>query len=133
MVANWLSIITSAIAGGIEYVLGGLDSLIYALAVFVILDYISGVLMAIQQKKLSSKIGFSGIAKKTMIFVLVALGSTLDQYIFGSGRTIRTMIIIFYLTNEGISILENVTEMGLPIPEKLKNILLNLKSDDSVK
>ena len=133
MVANWLSIITSAIAGGIEYVLGGLDSLIYALAVFVILDYISGVLMAIQQKKLSSKIGFSGIAKKTMIFVLVALGSTLDQYIFGSGRTIRTMIIIFYLTNEGISILENVTEMGLPIPEKLKNILLNLKSDGSVK
>ena len=133
MVANWLSIITSAIAGGIEYVLGGLDSLIYALAVFVILDYISGVLMAIQQKKLSSKIGFSGIAKKTMIFVLVALGSTLDQYIFGSGQTIRTMIIIFYLTNEGISILENVTEMGLPIPEKLKNILLNLKSDDSVK
>lgn len=68
-----------------------------------------------------------------MIFVLVALGSTLDQYIFGSGQTIRTMIIIFYLTNEGISILENVTEMGLPIPEKLKNILLNLKSDDSVK
>ena len=133
MAANWLSIITSAIAGGIEYVLGGLDSLIYALAVFVILDYISGVLMAIQQKKLSSKIGFSGIAKKTMIFVLVALGSTLDQYIFGSGQTIRTMIIIFYLTNEGISILENVTEMGLPIPEKLKNILLNLKSDDSVK
>ena len=133
MVANWLSIITSAIAGGIEYVLGGLDSLIYALAVFVILDYISGVLMAIQQKKLSSKIGFSGIAKKTMIFVLVALGSTLDQYIFGSGQTIRTMIIIFYLTNEGISILENVTEMGLPIPEKLKNILLNLKSDGPVK
>ena len=133
MAANWLSIITSAIAGGIEYVLGGLDSLIYALAVFVILDYISGVLMAIQQKKLSSKIGFSGIAKKTMIFVLVALGSTLDQYIFGSGQTIRTMIIIFYLTNEGISILENVTEMGLPFPEKLKNILLNLKSDGPVK
>ena len=93
MVANWLSIITSAIAGGIEYVLGGLDSLIYALAVFVILDYISGVLMAIQQKKLSSKIGFSGIAKKTMIFVLVALGSTLDQYIFGSGQTFRSLVL----------------------------------------
>jgi toxin secretion/phage lysis holin len=103
--------------------LGELDSLVYALVAFVAFDYVTGVLLAIFDKKVSSNIGFKGICKKILIFALIALGNIINQYIIGSGSTLRTMLIMFYLSNEGISILENIAKMGVPFPQKLKNVL----------
>lgn len=119
--------ITSACIGGLlGWLLGGLDSLIYALIAFVAVDYATGVLLAIYEKKVSSQIGFEGISRKVLIFVLVALGNTVDRYIIGSNSSFRTMLITFYLSNEGISILENCAKMGVPFPEKLRNIFLQI-------
>ena len=119
-----------AIIGGfLGWVFGGFDSLIYALIAFVALDYITGVLLAIHDKKISSEIGFRGICKKAMIFVLVAVGHILDKSIIGTGSSIRTMLIMFYLSNEGISILENSGATGLPLPQKLKDILQQLNGN----
>lgn len=120
-----------ALLGGcLGWTVGGFDSLIYALIAFTALDYITGVLLAIHDRKLSSEIGFRGICKKAMIFVLVAVGHILDQHVIGSGSSLRTMLILFYLSNEGISILENAGAIGVPIPRKLKNTIqqLNEKS-----
>lgn len=85
--------------------------------------------MAIREKKVSSEIGFHGICKKVMIFVLVTLGHVIDQYVIGSGSSLRTMLIMFYLSNEGISIIENASEMGIPVPDKLKGILQQLNKN----
>jgi toxin secretion/phage lysis holin len=106
---------------------GSLDSLFYALIIFVLIDYITGVIVAFQQKKISSLIGFRGINKKMMIFVLVAMGNIIDQYVIRSGNTLKTMLIMFYLSNEGISIIENIGIMGVPIPKKLKNAVKKLQ------
>jgi toxin secretion/phage lysis holin len=123
-----------ACTGGIlGWLFGGLDSLIYALIAFIGLDYVTGVLLAIHDKKLSSEIGFHGICKKAIIFILIALGYVVDQYIIGSGSSLRTMLIMFYLSNERISIIENASEMGVPIPDKLKGILQQLNKKSSKK
>ncbi len=108
-------------------------SLIYALIAFVAIDYITGVLVAIHNRTVSSEIGFKGISKKVMIFALVALGNIIDQNIISSGSSIRTMIIMFYLSNEGISIIENAGKIGLPLPQKLKAILRQLNKSDNSK
>lgn len=116
--------ITIVLLGGFEgWVFGSLDSLFYALIAFMTIDYITGRLLAIYEKKVSSDIGFKGICKKGLIFALVALGNVIDQYIIGSGSSIRTMLIMFYVSNEGISILENAAKMGIPFPQRLKDIL----------
>lgn len=113
-----------ALSGGVlGWLFGGFDSLIYALIAFVVLDYVTGVLLAIHEKKISSEIGFQGISKKVMIFILVAVGHVIDQYIIGTGSSLRTMLIMFYLSNEGISILENAGAMGIPLPQKLKDVI----------
>ena len=125
--------IAFALLGGIfGWLFGGFDGLFYALVALVIIDYITGVLVAIYEKKVSSVIGFKGISRKTMIFALIASGSIIDQHIIGSGNSIRTMLIVFYLANEGISIIENAGKVGLPMPEKFKNIFsqLNLAEKD---
>lgn len=115
-----------SLAGGLGgWLLGGVDSLVYALVAFVFLDYLTGVLLAVYEKKVSSDIGFRGICRKVLIFALVATGNIIDQYIIGSGSTLRTMLIMFYLSNEGISILENASKMGVPFPQKLKDVLQN--------
>lgn len=121
----------AALGGILGWVFGAVDSLIYALIAFVALDYITGVLLAIHDKKLSSEIGFRGICKKAMIFALVAVGHILDQYVIGTGSSLRTMLIMFYLSNEGISILENAGKMGVPFPEKVKKVIqqLDCKND----
>ena len=116
-------------SGVLGWLLGGFDSLIYALISFVVIDYVTGVLLAIHNKKLSSDIGFKGICKKVLIFTLVSMGNIIDQHILSSGSALRTMLIMFYLSNEGISIIENTTKMGLPLPHKLKSILHELKND----
>lgn len=113
----------TAIGGYIGYFLGGFDGFIYALVAFVVIDYITGVMAAILNRKLSSEIGARGIFKKVLIFLMVGIGNIIDTYLIGSGSTIRTAVIFFYLSNEGISIIENAALVGLPVPEKLKAVL----------
>lgn len=114
----------------IGYALGGCDGFLYALVVFIALDYITGVMLAIVERKLSSEVGFKGIFKKVLIFVMVAIGHIVDSKIIGSGNAIRTAVIFFYASNEGISILENAAKLGLPIPDKLRVVLDHIGKGD---
>ncbi len=123
---NWIQLALSAVGGAIGWFFGGLDGLIYALLVFVIADYITGVMCAIADKRLSSEVGFKGICKKVLIFVMVGIGHIMDTYLIGNGEVLRTAVIFFYCSNEGISMLENAGHLGLPIPAKLKDILEQL-------
>lgn len=116
----------SSIGAGLGYYLGGWDGFLYALLAFVIIDYITGIMCAVLDKKLSSEIGFRGIFKKVLIFSLVAIGHIVDQSVIGEGSVIRTAVIFFYLSNEGVSILENAAHIGLPVPQKLKEVLEQL-------
>lgn len=112
-----------AIVGGF---LGGKDGLLYALLVLVILDYVTGVLNAIDQKRLSSSVGYKGIARKVLIFVLVGTANVVDVYILGKAGVLRATVIFFYISNEGISILENASYLGLPVPQKFQSVLKQL-------
>ena len=132
---NWIQVVFAAVGGWLGYVLGGLDGFLYALLAFVVIDYITGLMCAVLDKKLSSEVGFRGIFKKVLIFSLVAVGHIVDQNVIGDGSVIRTAVIFFYLSNEGISILENTVHIGLPVPQKLKDVLEQLhnrsdKEDD---
>lgn len=122
---NWISVVAGVIGGVIANALGGFDGIVVALISVVILDYLTGVVKAIYTKKLSSEIGFKGIAKKIFIFLIVAL-ACLVQGIVGDGIPVREIVIMFYIANEGISILENGAEV-IPIPKKIKDILLQLR------
>lgn len=126
-----MQIVFTAIGGFLGYTLGGCDGFLYALVAFISLDYITGVMLAIVERKLSSEVGFRGIFKKVLIFVMVSVGHIVDSKIIGSGSAIRTAVIFFYASNEGISILENATKLGLPIPDKLKTVLEQLSKEDS--
>ena len=121
---NTMQIILAAVGGWLGYFLGGCDGLVYALILFVAADYVTGVMCAVVDKRLSSEIGFKGICKKVLIFVLVGLANILDVQIIGTGM--RTAVIFFYISNEGVSLLENAAHLGLPVPEKLKDILQQL-------
>jgi toxin secretion/phage lysis holin len=123
---NWIQLALSAFGGVVGWFLGGLDGLLYALLTFVVIDYITGVMCAIIDKKLSSKIGFKGIFKMVLIFAMVAIGHIIDINLIGTGSVLRTAVIFFYLSNEGISFLENTAHLGLPIPAKLKAVLEQL-------
>lgn len=116
----------SILGGIIGWFLGNMDGFVYALVTFVVLDYITGVLSAIDRGQLSSSVGFKGIARKILIFALVGIANILDVHILGHAGVMRAVVIFFYLSNEGISILENATQLGLPVPEKLKNVLEQL-------
>jgi len=124
---NNLQLIFTAIGGYLGYFLGGLDGFIYALVTFVVIDYITGIMAAIVERKLSSEIGFRGIFKKVLIFLLVTVGNIIDKNLVGTGGAVRTAVIFFYISNEGISIIENSIRIGLPVPEKLKNVLEQLQ------
>ena len=123
---NWIQLALSAVGGAIGWFFGGMDGLIYALLVFVVSDYITGVMCAITDKKLSSEVGFKGICKKVLIFVMVGIGNIIDVQVLGQAGVLRTAVIFFYLSNEGVSMLENAGHLGLPIPAKLKDILEQL-------
>ena len=132
---NVIQAVFAAVGGWIGYFLGGNDGLLYALLAFVVLDYITGVMCAVADKKLSSAVGFKGICRKVLIFALVGIGHLLDTQVIGTGSVLRTAIIFFYISNEGVSLLENAGHLGLPIPEKLKAVLAQLhnraeKGDD---
>ena len=121
-----VQLIFTAIGGWLGYFLGGADGLLIALVVFMALDYITGLMCAIIDKKLSSTIGFKGICKKVLILVLVGMANIVDIYVVGDGNVLRGAVICFYLSNEGLSLLENATYIGLPIPDKLKEVLVQL-------
>ena len=123
---NWIQLALSAVGGALGWFFGGMDGLIYALLVFVIADYITGVMCAIADKNLSSEVGFNGICKKVLIFVMVGIGHIMDTYLIGNGEVLRTAVIFLYCSNEGVSMLENAGHLGLPIPAKLKDILEQL-------
>lgn len=116
----------TGLGGVIGYYLGGTDGLLLALIIFAVMDYITGVMCAIADKKLSSEVGFKGICRKVLIFMMVGIANILDTKIIGGGSVLRSAVIFFYLSNEGISLLENAGHLGLPIPEKLKVVLEQL-------
>ena len=121
-----IQIAFTAFGGFLGWFLGGVDGFLYALIAFTVIDYITGVMCAITDKNLSSSIGFKGICRKVLIFTLVGIGNIVDVYVLGQGGVLRTAVIFFYLSNEGVSILENSAHLGLPIPEKLKEVLERL-------
>lgn len=123
---NMVQLVFTAIGGWIGYFLGGCDGLIYALVAFVVIDYITGVMCAIEDKTLSSEVGFRGICRKILIFLMVGIANLLDVLIIGDGSTIRTAVVFFYISNEGISLLENAGHLGLPIPNDIKKVLEQL-------
>ena len=120
-----------AVGGWLGWFLGGCDGLLYALLAFVTIDYITGVMRAIADQSLSSEVGFKGIARKVLIFLLVGIGHILDTQIIGKGSVLRTAVIFFYISNEGVSLVENAGHLGLPIPENLKNVLAQLHDHGS--
>ena len=116
----------AAIGGWLGYFLGGMDGLMIALIVFMVLDYITGLMCAIADKKLSSAVGFRGICKKVLILMLVGVAHIVDLHVVGTGDALRSAVVCFYLSNESVSMLENAAHLGLPIPEKLKSVLVQL-------
>lgn len=123
---NTIQLIFAAVGGWLGYFLGGCDGLLIALVVFAVVDYVTGVMCAIADKELSSEVGFKGICRKVLIFILVGIANILDVQVIGTGSVLRTAVIFFYLSNEGVSLLENAGHLGLPIPEKLKAVLEQL-------
>lgn len=132
---NMIQFVITAIGGWLGYFLGGCDGLLIALVVFVAADYVTGVMCAVSDKKLSSEVGFRGICRKVLIFILVGIANILDVQVIGTGSVLRTAVIFFYISNEGVSLLENAGHLGLPIPEKLKLVLKQLhdRADDDEK
>ena len=123
---NTIQMVFAAVGGWLGYFLGGCDGLLIALVVFAVVDYITGVMCAINDRKLSSEVGFRGICRKVLIFFLVGVANILDVEVIGTGSVLRTAIIFFYLSNEGVSLLENAAHLGLPVPQKLKDVLEQL-------
>ena len=121
-----IQIAITAIGGWLGYFLGGIDGLMIALMIFMALDYVTGVMCAIIDKKLSSAVGFKGICKKVLILMLVGVANVVDIHIVGTGSALRSAVICFYLSNEGLSLLENAAHIGLPIPDKMKDVLAQL-------
>ena len=121
-----IQIAITAIGGWLGYFVGGMDGMLIALIVLMSLDYISGVMCAIADRKLSSAIGFKGICKKVLILMLVGVANVVDVHVIGSGNALRGAVVCFYLSNEGLSLLENAAHIGLPVPDKLREALAQL-------
>lgn len=123
---NTIQIVFTGVGGWLGYFLGGWDGMLYALLAFVVVDYITGIMCAISDKKLSSTVGFKGICRKVLIFLLVGIANILDMQVIGTGSVLRTAVIFFYISNEGISIVENAAHLGLPVAEKVRVVLEQL-------
>ena len=123
---NMIQMVFAAVGGWLGYFLGGCDGLLYALIAFVVIDYVTGVMCAIINRELSSAVGFKGIFRKVLIFLLVGIANIIDVQVIGTGAVLRTAVIFFYISNEGVSLLENAGHLGLPIPEKIKTVLEQL-------
>ena len=122
----------AAVGGFLGWFLGGCDGLLYALIAFVTVDYVTGVMCAVVDRKLSSSVGFKGIFRKVLIFVMVGIAHILDTQIIGNGSVLRTAVIFFYISNEGVSLLENASHLGLPVPEPVKTVLKQLHDRSEV-
>ena len=127
---NSIQLVFAAIGGWLGWFLGGCDGLMIALIIFVVTDYITGVMSATVDKKLSSAVGFKGICRKVLIFILVGIANVIDINILGQVGVLRTAVIFFYISNEGLSLIENAAHLGLPIPGKLKEVLEQLHNRD---
>lgn len=123
---NMIQLMFTAVGGWLGWFLGGCDGLLYALIAFVAIDYITGVMCAINDHSLSSEVGFRGICRKVLIFLLVGIANILDVNVIGTGSVLRTAVIFFYISNEGVSLIENAAHLGLPVPEKIKVVLEQL-------
>ena len=123
---NMIQVVFTMLGGWIGYFVGGCDGLLYALLAFVVIDYITGMMCAIADRKLSSEVGFKGICRKVLIFLLVGIANVLDVNVIGTGSVLRTAVIFFYISNEGVSLLENAAHLGLPVPQKIKAVLEQL-------
>lgn len=125
-------IIIDSIAGAVGAVLGFMygevSGLFWALIAFMALDYITGVIVAIIEKRLSSEVGFRGLAKKFLILVFVAVGHIADTYILGGTPAAMSAVMLFYIANEGISIIENATALGLPVPKKITGLMEQIRN-----
>ena len=126
---NGIQLVFAVIGGWLGWFLGECDGLMYALIAFVITDYVTGVMCAVSDKRLSSEVGFKGICRKVLIFVLVGMANILDMHVIGTGCVLRTAVLFFYISNEGVSVLENAGHLGLPIPARLLNVLEQLHED----
>ena len=126
LIWNMIQLVFAAVGGFVGWFLGGCDGLLYTLLAFVVIDYITGVMCAIADKSLSSEVGFKGICRKVLIFLLVGIANVLDVQVIGTGSVLRTAVIFFYISNEGVSLLENAAHLGLPVPEKIKTVLEQL-------
>lgn len=123
---NMIQMVFAAVGGWLGYYLGGCDGLLLALVAFAAADYLTGVMCAVSDRKLSSNVGFKGICRKVLIFLLVGIANILDIHVIGAGSVLRTAVIFFYISNEGVSLLENAAHLGLPVPEKIKAVLEQL-------
>ena len=123
---NMTQLAFAAVGGWLGWFLGGCDGLLYALIAFAVIDYITGIMCAIYDKNLSCSVGFKGICKKVLIFAIVGIGHIIDAQVIGTGSVLRTAVIFFYISNEGVSLIENAGHLGLPIPAKLKAVLEQL-------
>ena len=126
---NGIQLVFAVIGGWLGWFLGECDGLMYALIAFVIADYVTGVMCAVSDKRLSSEVGFKGICRKVLIFVLVGMANILDMHVIGTGCVLRTAVLFFYISNEGVSVLENAGHLGLPVPAKLLDVLEQLHED----
>ena len=124
---NMVQMVFAALGGVLWYFLGELDGLLIALIIFVVVDYITGVMVAVAEKKVSSAVGYVGILKKCFLFCMVGVAHVLDAHVMMTGSMLRTAVIFFYLSNEGISIIENAGKLGIPVPEKVRKVLEQLK------
>ncbi len=123
---NMIQMVFAAVGGWLGYYLGGCDGLLLALVAFSAADYLTGVMCAVSDRKLSSNVGFKGICRKVLIFLLVGIANILDIHVIGTGSVLRTAVIFFYISNEGVSLLENAAHLGLPVPGKIKAVLEQL-------
>lgn len=126
---NWISIVGGVIGGFLAYWLGGWDALLKTIVCLVVLDYITGCIKAIYNKQLSSEIGFKGLLKKIVMFIVIAVAYAI-QGLMGGTVPLREVVIMFYIANEALSLLENAAEF-IPVPDKLKEVLLQLRDKDS--
>lgn len=127
-----VNFITGTVLTGVLYLLGGWDIALQTLLIVIVIDYVSGICKAIYNKKLNSKVGIKGIIKKFAYLLTVALAVELDKITGGTGA-IRTLVIYFFVANDGISILENLGGMGIPLPNKLTEVLEQLRDDNNPK
>ena len=126
---NGIQLVFAVIGGWLGWFLGECDGRMYALIAFVIADYVTGVMCAVSDKRLSSEVGFKGICRKVLIFVLVGMANILDMHVIGTGCVLRTAVLFFYISNEGVPVLENAGHLGLPVPARLLNVLEQLHED----